>query len=225
MTVPFAGAPPDAHPPLRISTPATARPRRLTGRRRRFARLAHIIASCGWIGLDIAIGVLVVTALVSNEPGTVAASYTVLNILAVPLLLALGLTTLGTGLLLSVGSGLGVLRWWWVAVKLVINVILTSLVLIALRPELSEAAEQATLIDATLNDRLGDIPTTLLFPPIVSGVALLAAALLGTFKPWGRTPYGRKYLTNAKPAPFDRSAPPDEATSTAGTTEPEGRTT
>lgn len=113
------------------------------------------------------------------------------------MLLIFGLTALGSGLLLSIGSGLGVFRYWWVAVKLVINIVLSSLVLLALQPALAEAGTEAARIDATVVERLGELPGTLLFPPIVSGVALLAAALLGTFKPWGRTPYGRAVADRA----------------------------
>ncbi len=165
---------------------------RLTGPARRLVRLAHLIAALGWIGVDVVFGVLAVTGFFSETPGTVAASYLALSIFVVPLLLMFGLTTLGTGLALSIGSGWGVIRYWWVTAKLLINVVLSGLVLLLLQPRLAAAGAEATRIDASLSDRLEGIPVDLLFPPIVSGAALLAASLLGTFKPWGRTPYGRR---------------------------------
>jgi len=69
-------------------------------------------------------------------------------------------------------------------VKLVLNIVLTALVLVALRPAVSEAntygealaAGQPT--DAAISD--------LIFPPIVSSLALVAATTLAVFKPWGR---------------------------------------
>lgn len=163
------------------------------GRRsRRLVLLAHLIAALGWLGVDVVLGVLAVTGFTSNDPARVAASYTALDAFAVPLLLIFGLGTLGSGLLLSIGSRWGVLRYWWVATKLVLNLALSSLVLILLQPRLTTAAGEARRVDPTLADRLGNIPVDLLFPAFVSGAALLVAAGLGTFKPWGRTPLGRR---------------------------------
>ena len=165
---------------------------RLTGPVRRMVRLAHLIAALGWIGVDVVFGVLAITGFVSDELGTVAASYLALDIFVVPLLFLFGLSTLGTGLVLSIGSGWGVIRYWWVAAKLLINVMLSGLVLILLAPRLASAGAEATRIDDSLWDRLSGIPVDLLFPPMVSGFALVAASVLGTFKPWGQTPYGAR---------------------------------
>ena len=52
----------------------------------------------------------------------------------------------------------------------------------------------------TLSDRLEGISVDLLFPAFVSGAALLAASLLGTFKPWGSTPFGRRRRSSIPPA-------------------------
>lgn len=172
----------------------------LTGRARRLVLLAHVIAALSWLGVDVAIGVLAVTGFTSDDPSRIAASYAALDIFAVPLLLVFGLTTLGLGLLLGIGSRWGVIRYWWVATKLVINLVLSGLVLVLLQPRLAEVADEVTRIDATLTDRLGGIPLDLLFPAFVSGAALLTAAVLGAFKPWGRTPYGRRRMATGRPA-------------------------
>jgi hypothetical protein len=172
---------------------------------RRLIRLAHLIAALGWIGVDVVFGVLAVTGFTSEDLGTVAACYRALDIFVVPLLLLFGLTTLGTGLVLSISSGWGVIRYWWVAAKLLINVILSGLVFLLLAPRLASAGVEATRIDFSLRDRLQGIPVDLLFPPFVSGAALLAASLLGTVKPWGRTPYGRRRLASARRSTTSRT--------------------
>ncbi len=175
------------------------RRRRLPRTARRLVLLAHLVAALSWLGVDVVLGFLAVTGFTSNDPGRVAASYLALDTFAVPLLLVFGLSTLASGLLLSIGSGLGVIRHWWVATKLAINIALSGLVLVLLQPRLTEAASQAGQIDPTLSDRLDDIPIDMLFPAFVSGAALLAASLLGTFKPWGATPYGRRRTTTMPP--------------------------
>ena len=174
------------------------RPLRLTGPVRRVVRLAHLITALGWIGVDVVFGLLAITGFTSEDLGTVVACYRALDIFVVPLLLLFGLTTLGTGLVLSISSGWGVIRYWWVAAKLLINVILSGLVFFLLAPRLALAGVEATRIDSSLWDRLEGIPADLLFPPFVSGAALLAASLLGTFKPWGRTAYGARRLASAR---------------------------
>jgi hypothetical protein len=71
-----------------------------------------------------------------------------------------------------------------VAIKLVLNIVLTALVLVALRPEVTEAAGQGRQFaaGAPASLRVGN----LIFPPIVSPTALLIAVVLAVFKPWGR---------------------------------------
>lgn len=161
---------------------------RLAGRARRLLVLGHVSAALGWLGIDVVIGVLAVTGFLSADPARVAASYLALDAFATPLLLIFGLTTLGTGIWLGLSSRWGVLRYWWVAIKLALNLVLSTLVLVLLAPRLTTAAREAIAVDATLIDRLGQVPLDLLFPAFVSGAALVLAAVLGKFKPWGRTP-------------------------------------
>jgi hypothetical protein len=71
-----------------------------------------------------------------------------------------------------------------VAVKLVLNVVLTALVPIALRPEVTRAAEQGWQFAA--GEPVSLVVGNLIFPPIVSPTALLIAMVLAVFKPWGR---------------------------------------
>jgi hypothetical protein len=71
-----------------------------------------------------------------------------------------------------------------VAVKLALNLLLSALVLVALAPEVADAAERARQFDAGIPASLGI--GDLIFPPIVSPTALLVAFVLAVFKPWGR---------------------------------------
>ena len=92
---------------------------------------------------DVVFGVLAVTAFTSEDLGSVAACYLALDIFVVPLLLTFGLTALGTGLVLGMSSGWGIIRYWWVAAKLLINVVLSSLVFL-LAPRLASAGPRPT---------------------------------------------------------------------------------
>ena len=89
-----------------------------------------------------------------------------------------------TGVPLGLGSKYGLLRYWWVAIKLVLNVMLATLIVTALRGEVASAAKLGGQL-ALGADLEWDF-TNLLYPPIVSPSALTIAFLLAVFKPWGR---------------------------------------
>ena len=166
---------------------AVARPGvrwRLGARTRKSVLLDHIASAGAWLGVDVVMAVLVFTALVTDEDRTKALSFQALELVAVWPLLATGLICLLRGVLLGLSSRYGLVRYWWVAAKLVLNLLLTGLVLVALAPEVAAHAEQARRFVA-------EEPATLevdqlIFPPIVSPTALLVAMALAVFKPWGR---------------------------------------
>jgi hypothetical protein len=134
-------------------------------------------------------GVLIFTAVARDDPATRALSYRALEVVAVGPLLACGLVCLLTGIVLGFGSRWGLVRYWWVVVKLVLNLVLTGLVLVALAPEVAAHADQARRFEAGLPALLE--VGQLIFPPIVSPATLLVAVVLAVFKPWGRIRQGR----------------------------------
>jgi hypothetical protein len=157
---------------------------RLSPRTRKSVLLVHIASAGAWLGVDVVMAVLVFTALGTDDDRTKALAFRALELVAVGPLLALGLLSLLTGVLLGLGSRYGLVRYWWVAIKLVLNLLLTGLVLVALAPEVADAADRARQFDAGVPAPLG--VGDLIFPPIVSPTALLVAMFLAVFKPWGR---------------------------------------
>lgn len=154
----------------------------------------HIVTAVSWIGVDIVLLVLVLTALTSSDPMTVAASYTAIGAFTIVLLVPAGVLTLATGLLLGVGTKWGIVRYWWLTVKLVITVVLTTLVIVLLRPSVTDVASRAEQAGGAglFRDQLGGLPVDLVFPPSVSIAALLVATVLSVYKPWGKTPFARR---------------------------------
>lgn len=156
----------------------------LTRPARKATLTAHIISSGAWIGIDVIFAVLVVGAAASDDPDVKGVAYrTIAQFLVAPMLV-MALISLATGVLLGLGTKFGLLKYWWVAVKLVINVVLIVLVLAALRPSLDEVREHG---EALLAGRPSDTNTgDLVFPPLVSLAALSVATTVSVFKPWGR---------------------------------------
>jgi uncharacterized membrane protein len=161
-----------------------ARPWRLGARTRKGVLVAHIVSASAWIGIDVVMGVFVFSALLADDDNTKALCYRALELFAVWPLLTAGLVCLASGVVLGLGTKYGLVRYWWVAIKLVLNIVLTALVLVALRPEVTKAAEQAWRFAAGEPASLA--VGNLILPPIVSSTALLIAFVLAVFKPWGR---------------------------------------
>lgn len=176
-------------------TRAEARkPWRLSASTRKLTLTVHIISAIGWIGVDLVLFVFAFTGLTSDDPSTIEVCYRAIEMFAVVLLVPLGLLSLATGLLLGWGSKYGIFRYHWVLWKLVLNLVLTTLVVFALRPGISEAADRVEGPPETIADRLDQSRVDLIFPPTVSITALTIATVLAVYKPWGRTSYGRRRL-------------------------------
>lgn len=162
-----------------MSAPLRRSRSRLRPRARKAVLAAHIVSSGAWIGADLVLGVLVVTALTTTDTGLVALCLRTLPLLVGPTLAA-GLLSLGTGVLLGLGTHLGLVRYWWVATKLVLTVVLLVLVTVLLRPGVAGVA------DAVVRGVAPPDPASLIFPPVVSGTALVFMTVLSLYRPWGR---------------------------------------
>jgi hypothetical protein len=162
---------------------AGARPWRLGARTRKGVLVVHVASAGAWIGMDVVMGVLVFTALLAENDATRALCYRALELFAVWPLLTTGLVCLASGFVLGLGTKWGLVRYWWVAIKLALNVLLTALVPVALRPEVIEKAEQGRRFMA--GEAASLAVSDLIFPPIVSPTLLLVAFVLAVFKPWG----------------------------------------
>jgi hypothetical protein len=155
--------------------------------------LTHIVAAGAWLGLDVAMAVLIFTAIGTDDLNTRGFALQALQLVTVWPMLAAGLLSLATGIVLGWGSKYGLLRYWWVIVKLVLNVVLCVLVLVALRGGVAEAARMGEAMAGGLSVVWNS--DDMMFPPIVSPTALLVAFVLSVFKPWGRR---RKSAGNAR---------------------------
>jgi hypothetical protein len=157
---------------------------RLGARTRKGVLVVHIVSAGAWIGIDVVMGVLVFTALLAANEGARALCYRALELFAVWPLIVTGLVCVASGVVLGLGTKYGLVRYWWVAIKLALNVVLVVLVVFALRLGVIEMAEQGRRFMAGEPASLA--VGGLIFPPIVSASALLVATVLAVFKPWGR---------------------------------------
>jgi hypothetical protein len=146
--------------------------------------VTHIVSGGAWIGVDVIVAVLVLTGRFAGDLQVRSLAYQALATFVVWPTLASGLVCLATGVILGLATTWGLVRYWWVAVKLVLNLVLCSLILLVLQPGMDEVAAYGRNLLTGSPD-----PATvsqLFFPPAVSLTTLTLATVLAVFKPWGR---------------------------------------
>lgn len=170
----------DLRAPVRATRPRLP----LRPRTRRAVLVVHVVSAGAWIGVDVVVAVLVMTGWFADDPATRGLAYQALGTFVVLPMLASGLVCLVSGLLLGLATKWGLVRYWWVLVKLVLNVVLCTLIVVALQPGMDDVVAGGREIAA------GGSPSTdlstLFFPPAVSLTLLSLAVVLSVYKPWGR---------------------------------------
>lgn len=176
--------------PARPGRASTGRVPHLGPRARKTTMVVHIVSGGAWIGIDVMVGVLVVVGWSSPDAAVRGIAYQALGRFVVWPMLAAGLTCLASGLVLGLGTRWGLLRYWWVAVKLALTVALCTLIIVVLRPGMTEVREHGEALTAG-ETATGDV-STLFFPPAVSLTVLTLATAIAVVKPWGRIGRARR---------------------------------
>jgi uncharacterized membrane protein len=104
------------------TTAATAPTRTLASGTRRAVLTLHIVASVGLLGEIAGFFAVALSAATTDDPAAAAASYDLLALFSAAFGIPLSFLALGSGILLGVTSKWGVLKYWWVTVKLVLLV-------------------------------------------------------------------------------------------------------
>lgn len=152
----------------------------------------HSVLGIGWMGVDIALFVLLLHGRSAVDAAEAAGSYRAIAVVVPAVVPALSVGVLVTGILLGWGTAWGLLRYWWVFLKLVLSMVMTVMVYVGLVPAVQAIPTVSGL--ATGNDvraRLGELTTQLFFPPCVSFGLLAIATVLSVFKPRWLTPWTR----------------------------------
>ena len=158
----------------------------LTGRVRKLALTAHILASVGWLGAVGCILGLAVAGIAHDDDETARAVYLAMDLAAWTVLVPMAIASLVTGLVQSLGTSWGLLRHYWVVVKLWITVIATIVLLLytATLDHLAGVAEG----NASTAELEG--PTVVVHAALAL-ILLVGATVLAVFKPAGLTKRGR----------------------------------
>jgi hypothetical protein len=151
---------------------------RFPPRWRKALLVTHVVTSVGWLGADAVLLVLGIAGLSGNgaDPAVV---YPAAELVCLTLIVPLSLLAWLTGVLCALGTRWGLLRHWWVTVKLAVTTVMAVLVLVALTPGVRAAADAAESLSTQERGQF-------LVPPSVACTLLVFNAVLSVYKPWGR---------------------------------------
>lgn len=172
---------------------------------RRLALVLHVGASVGWLGAVAASLALGVVGLADADPGVARGVYLVLEPVGWWTLVPLSLAGLLTGLVQSLGTSWGLVRHYWVLIKLVMNLFATGILLLYMQTlgMLAGMARDPAVSLAELRS-----PSPVVHAAAAIGL-LLVALVLSVYKPRGVTPWAGQMITarTGADAPLG-SAPP-----------------
>ncbi|MCP2168070.1 hypothetical protein LX83_004944 [Goodfellowiella coeruleoviolacea] len=149
--------------------------------------LAHVVVSVGWIGVELCLLTLALTGLAGTDPALVESAYRAAGLLAGAFYLPVSVLALVTGVVLGLGTKWGLVRFSWVAIKLVLNTALVvggNLLVVPMFGTAARLAAQGRVV--------GFANQPSLVSAMCVGLTLLTAATaLSVLKPWGRTWFSR----------------------------------
>jgi len=162
----------------------------MTTRGRKVALTAHVTSSVGWLGAVAGFLALAIAGAASQDARIVPAAYLAMDLTYWYVIVPLGIASLLTGLVSSLGTDWGLFRHYWVLVKLLLTIPLTILLLVHTQPVSYMAREG---VQRTLSgDDLGGLRIQLAAYAGAALLVLLVATALSVYRPRGMTGYGAR---------------------------------
>ncbi|GAB2660417.1 PDR/VanB family oxidoreductase [Nocardia goodfellowii] len=182
---------------------------------------AHVLAAACWVGIALTVTAMALVAMTTTDIETGVAAYALMTTFDITLLPWANFATILTGLALGVTTGWGLVRYYWVAVKLTIAVSILFMAFGFLHDALERAHQQAMRLAAdggTTAELTADADVAF-WGFGTSLLGLVAAMLLSLYKPGGRTRHGRRLPPARRPARELRVTVADRHESALGTIE------
>jgi hypothetical protein len=162
----------------------------MTPRLRKFALTAHVTCSVGSLGAVAGFLALAITGLTSENAQMVRAAYPAMELTARFVIVPLLFASLLTGLVQSLGTTWGLLRHYWVLVKLLVTVVVMIVLLLQMEliSHMAGVAAETTLSSADLRGAR----RSLVIHAAGGLLVLLVPVTLAVYKPPGMTRYGAR---------------------------------
>ena len=154
---------------------------------RRFGLTIHVTTSVAWIGSVACFLVLAIVGLAGANAHSIRGAYFAMDLTAWWVIVPLAIASTLSGIIQSLGTPWGLVRHYWVLVKLAITLPSTGILLLHMAPigRLAVAAESGAI-----PHDLHSLQVQMIVAAGVAIIVLLLATVLSIYKPIGRTPYG-----------------------------------
>jgi len=162
----------------------------LSPRWRKFLLMLHLTTSVGLAGAVAGFLAMAVTGLTTGDAALAGAVYPAMSVMTWTVILPLAVASLIIGVIQSLGTPWGLVRYYWVIVKLVLTVIALGVLMLQLEGiDLVAKAALMGQLDAAPGPR---------FSMVLHGAGgltvLLDASLLAIYKPRGTTGHGARAI-------------------------------
>ncbi len=154
----------------------------------RLVLTSHITFSVGWLGAVAVFIVLAITGLTSQNTQLSRASCIAMELSAWFVIVPFSLTSLFTGIIQAVGTKWGLLKHYWIVVKLFLTIASTILLLLHMQP-ITYLASAATDPSFSNSQHSGQI-INLIAKAGAAILVLLAITTISVYKPWGKIQFG-----------------------------------
>jgi hypothetical protein len=160
---------------------------------RKTVLVTHVATSVGWLGALLGYLALDITTAAGSDIDTVRSAYVAMDLLVRYAIVPLALASVLVGIINALGTPWGLMRHYWVLVKLVLTLVAAGVLL-------EEAGSVAWLADmATSTPDPRQLFSTL--PHSIGGLIILTTTvILSVFKPRGLTRYGWRKQRQFRPA-------------------------
>ncbi|MDQ3402842.1 MAG: DUF2269 domain-containing protein [Actinomycetota bacterium] len=153
----------------------------------------HVVSSVGWLGAVAAMFILAISTLGADNAELARAVYLVGDRMGWFVLVPLAFVSLVTGLIVSFTSRWGLLRHYWVLIKLGITVVATVILLVYTKTLAALARTAAEPHLSTVDSMFGGMLSVALHAGAALGI-LLVATILSIYKPRGTTRFGGRLI-------------------------------
>ena len=174
---------------------------------RKFALSFHLTVSVGWIGAVLAYLALGLTAASTEDAQTLRAAWVGMDVTGWYVIVPLAITSVVTGLVMSLGTRWGLFRHYWVLYSFVMTLV-AAVVLVLHMPGVSELANvvREGMTRTEGEHLLGQLRRGDLLHPVLGLVVLLTVQVLNIYKPTGMTRYGRRKQRAERAASQEQAA-------------------
>lgn len=163
---------------------------------RKLALSVHLICSVGWIGAVVSYLGLGTAAVSTSDVQTIRAAWVGMEVIGWFVIVPLAVSSLATGVIMSLGTKWGLYRHYWVMISFVLT-LFSTVVLILHMPSVSSTVDVALRSEGAALEALGGD----LFHPAIGLVILLLVQVLNIYKPAGLTRYGLRKQQGQRSVP------------------------